>query len=537
MNSLEISKLISRRGTPGHDIALGLTALVLCIVVFYIDTFTSIESAVAVLYVLVILLAAEILSREGIRLLAICCGGLTVLSYFWTHGSDADLPAVLRLAVSLSALLITAALILRNEASRSALMASNTALRDSETRYRAIFEGSRVALWERDYSAARNYLLSLKAQGVTDLKEEVKRDPSIIPRCSSLMRTVAANRAALELIGHVADGQLSARGKLFASPNDEIFINLMDAIFREETQFEDNGMLTMDSGETKLVLACIRFPDDAAAYDRVVVGMLDITQREMAQKALLEAQAALARASRTTTMGVLSASLAHDLNQPLGALLMNAQTCLRWLKREPPDLERVQRSVERMVRDSQRASEIVSNTRRALMDSAQPLEVVDLEALLNETRALMERDLQRHAITLDIEADPKIPVVRAVRIEIQQVLVNLMNNAIQAMSEASSPTRRLIVTSSATPNRQICIAVRDFGPGIDDEHMAKLFEPFFTTKKSGMGLGLAICRGTLESRGGQLLARNHPEGGAVFEMILPTEEEDARQGTASATLS
>lgn len=528
MGSSVLSKLLNRRGTASHEITLGLIALVLGATVLYVDAFTEIQSAIAVLYVIVLLLAAEMLTRIGTVLLAIVCTGLTLFAYFYSHGLGEDVPAQLRLAVSLAAITITCALILRNETARAGLIEANLHLRDSETRYRYIFEHSRIALWERDYSAVRAFLMSLKADGVTDLKEYYRTNPGIIATCTGLIHTIASNDAALELLGHVADGLPSRTMRQYIAPDDDAFLDLMNAIFRGERHFEGKGTLIAENGESRLVIMSMSFPEDPAAFSRVVVGMVDITQREMMQKAIREAQDELARASRAATVGTLSASLAHELNQPLGAIVVNAQTLLRWLNREPPDLAAVRRSAERIIRDSQRASEIIHNTRSMLTQTDRTPEYVDLETLIEETRALMEHDFQRDMVSFELDPTEKQPAVKAIRIELQQVLINLVTNALQAMRDTAIDQRKILVSLARKDDIFVTLSVRDFGPGISEEAMTKLFTPFFTTKPAGMGMGLSICRSTLEASGGQLTAGNHPGGGAIFEMIIPIEDDHDR---------
>ncbi|MBW9056331.1 ATP-binding protein [Rhizobium mesosinicum] len=523
-----VSKLVNRRGTLSHEVTLGLIALVLGAAVLYVDAFTEIESAIAVLYVIVLLLSAEMLTRIGTTLLAIVCAALTLFAYFYSHGLDEDIPAQLRLAVSLAAITITCALILRNEAARAGLIEANLHLRDSETRYRYIFEHSRIALWERDYSAVRAFLMSLKAEGVADLKEHYRTNPGIIATCTGLIRTIASNDAALELLGHVDDGRPALTMRRYIAPDDDTFLDLMNAIFCGERHFEGKGNLVAENGETRLVIMSMSFPEDPNAFNRVVVGMVDITQREMMQKAIREAQDELALASRAATVGTLSASLAHELNQPLGAIVVNAQTLLRWLNREPPDLAAVRRSAERIIRDSQRASEIIHNTRSMLTQTDRTPEQVDLETLIEETGALMEHDFQRDMVDFDVIPAEEPLTVKAIRIELQQVLINLVTNAVQAMRETAIDRRKILISLARKDDIFVTLSVRDFGPGISEESMAKLFTPFFTTKPSGMGMGLSICRSTLEARGGQLIAGNHPEGGAIFEMIIPIEDDHER---------
>ncbi|KQV70476.1 histidine kinase [Rhizobium sp. Root1220] len=516
--------VFNHRGGVGHSAAVGLIAVALGAIVFYIDTFTEIEGAIAVLYVIVLLLASEIVTRAGLFLTVAVCIALAVASYVLTHGPDTDLQTFLRLAVSLSALAITMALLLRNEMFRSELLAKNAAIRDSEARYRSIFDRARVALWERDYSQVRSFLMELKGTGISDLRQHAHNHPEVIDRCINLVRTVAANEAAVELLGPLsADGSPGSMARYIAS-GDLAFLNLMDAIFNEQTYFEGRGNVTTESGETKLVLLSVSFPEDPAAFNRVVVGMVDITQRELTQMALDEARAELTKASKAATVGALSASLAHELNQPLGAIVVNAQTLLRWLDRDPPDLTAVSRSAERIIRDSQRASEIIQNTRNLLSQKESKAEWIDLYALVHETRALMEQDLQRDAILVDVVLSANVPLVKGVRIELQQVMINLMTNAIQAINGANCAIRRITVGIQPLESDKVSLSIRDSGPGISDEAAGKLFAPFYTTKSSGMGMGLSICRSTLEHRGGRLDGFNHPAGGAVFEITLPVED-------------
>ncbi|MDB5526278.1 MAG: two component sensor kinase [Rhizobium sp.] len=496
-------------------------APVLAACVFYVDTFTEIHSAIAVFYVIVLLLAGDALTERGILLLSGFCTALATFSYGFAHGLDPDLAAALRLVVSIAALLITCALIIRNQRARTELLKFNAALQRSETRYRTIFEQSRVALWERDYSAVRDHLMSLKANGVTDLREYARRDRAFTGRCIALVPVIAANAAALELLGNVSPQDVSSM-RCDIAPDDAAFFDLLTAIFNGETHYEGEGTIIAADGKTKLVLITVGFPDDVATFDRVIVGMIDITEREMTQKALLEAQSALALASRAATVGALSASLAHELNQPLGAVVVNAQTLLRWLRRDPPDLQAAGRSAERIIRDSQRASDIIQNTRSMLSREARTPEEISLIELVHETCALMEHELTRNGISIEIETKPDIRSVIAVRIELQQVLINLISNAIQAM--AGVPQGRRCIGISIAENDDgdmISLQIRDSGPGIAEGGMEQLFQPFHSTKPTGLGMGLSISRSTIEAMGGKLAAANHPQGGAIFMITVP----------------
>jgi signal transduction histidine kinase len=519
---------LAQHGGSRHSLVFGATALAAAAAIFSVDTYTKIEGAIAVLYVIVLLLSSEATTRIGLLVTTSFCIGLSILSYVLTHGPDPDLQTSLRLTVALAALCVTAALLLRNDKARTDLLKTNAALRESESRYRSIFDLTRVALWERDYSRVRTFLMSLREQGVTDLRDYTRMHPEVIAQCIAMIGVVAANEAAVDLLGRQAGSRSPGVMAHFISPTNEAFLDVLQAIFDNAGFFEGIAEIKAEGGETKLVLLSISFPDDPAAFNRVVVSMVDITQREQARKALAEAQAELTRAARAATVGVMSASLAHELNQPLGAIVVNSQTLLRWLDRDPPDLAAARRSAERMIRDSQRASAIIHNTRSLLSQSQQGVEPVDLAALVRDTLALMEHDLEKERTTVEIVQKTRVPSIPSVKIEMQQVIINLISNAVQAMSMARSENRLITITLDAPDNaKDVAIAVRDSGPGLSTDTLEKLFFPFYTTKENGMGMGLSICRSTIEARGGSLMGSNHPEGGAVFEIRLPMEVANA----------
>ncbi len=501
----------------GLELPLGVCALALACAVYYIDTFTEIEGAIAVLYVVVTLLASQLTTRLGLVVVAAVCAALTMSSYLITHSDYTDLQALVRLNGALAALVITTVLLLKTETARLSLLSINSALRASEGRYRSIFDRTRVALWERDYSRLRAYLFTLKAEGVGDIKSYARQHDDFVDHCIGLITVVASNEAARDMFGPAGASIGALRRSI--TPGPDKFLNLLQVIMDEGRVFEDKVEVEADNGDKKLVLLSISFPEDPEAFDRVVVSMVDITQREMALKALTEAQAEMARASRAATIGAMSASLAHELNQPLGAIGVNAQTLLRWLDRDPPDLKAVSRSAERIIRDSQRASEIIQNTRGLLSQAEGKMETIHLDTLIKDTLALIDHDLQRTGTFVNF-LPKEIPPVTAVKIELQQVLINLITNALQAMEEAASAQRTITLATDRIDEARISITVRDSGPGITDKIKDKLFSPFFTTKPTGMGMGLSICRSTIEARGGRLDGGNHPDGGAVFKLHL-----------------
>lgn len=504
-----------------HHLAFGLGALALAAAVFYVDTYTDIEGAIAVLYVITILLAAQAITRSGLIAISCICAILSLLSYAATHAEDADFQSALRLVVALAALAVTTMLLLKTETARLAMLSINAALKESEERYRSIFDRTRVALWERDYSKLHALLMGLRQQGITDMRAHARANPGFTQQCIDLIKVVASNEAGKEMLGYdplrgtVQQSVVSSSGK---------FVDVLQAIIDNRRVFEDKVVVRTDSGEDKLVLLSISFPAEAASFNRVVVSMVDITQREMELKALAEAQAELTKASKAAAVGAMSASLSHELNQPLGAIIVNAQTLLRWLDRDPPDLAAARRSAERMIRDGERASDIIQNTRSLLAHTSGKVETFDLDEFIDETLSLLEHELERSGTTVHVE-NHATPPITAVRIELQQVLINLLTNAIQAMDEAGIGNRIITVRKEREDGDNIQIAVADSGPGFPAQMKDKLFSPFFTTKETGMGMGLSICRTTLEARGGRLTGDNHPLGGAVFTISMPISQE------------
>jgi C4-dicarboxylate-specific signal transduction histidine kinase len=525
------------RQGPGRDpigarrrwhpvVALGLGAAV-----FVIDTYTDVTGAIAVLYVVVMLLASDGLSRRGIVLLASACASLAIVSFFISHGDEPDVSAATRCGISLAAIAITAVLLLRDHALMQSLMGANAAIARSEKRYRSIFEQARVSLWEQDFSEVKTLLTTLRQQGVHDLAAYARANPAFARDCARRIRTVTINDATAELLRVSSRAEGLGPIDRFLPPDDTTLVAVLIAVAEGRSQFEGRARLVAADGEVRTVQLGIAFPDEDDEFGRVVVSMVDLTEREHIQQAQLAVQAELARASRAATVGALSASIAHELNQPLGAVLMNAQTSLRWLRKEPPDIEAAVRAAERTVRDGRRAAEIVQRTRGQLVAAERSDEVIDLCGMVEDTIQLLETELAAHGARIVTMFAPSAPPVRADRVALQQVLINLMTNGLHAMAEAQAVPRELTVSvdgPAATDAPEVRVAVRDRGRGIPDDVRARLFEPFFTTKRGGMGMGLAICRSTIETYGGRLTAGNHEQGGAVFEFSLPADQDTAR---------
>jgi C4-dicarboxylate-specific signal transduction histidine kinase len=245
-------------------------------------------------------------------------------------------------------------------------------------------------------------------------------------------------------------------------------------------------------------------------------------ERKLAEEALRQAQADLERVSRVTTMGELTASLAHEVNQPIAAAVTDANTCLRWLTRQQPDIDEAREAASRVVKDATRAAEIISRVRLLFKKSAPQRELVDINDLVREMIVLLGGEASRYSIEVRTELRADIPKVVGDRVQLQQVLMNLMINAIDAMKDGNR-SRELIISSQPGNSEEVVISVSDTGVGLPPQRSDQVFKAFFTTKLNGTGMGLSISRSIVEAHGGRLWAADNTPRGAVFYFTLPTK--------------
>ncbi|MCP3392458.1 PAS domain S-box protein [Bradyrhizobium sp. CCGB12] len=254
----------------------------------------------------------------------------------------------------------------------------------------------------------------------------------------------------------------------------------------------------------------------------------DITasiRAEQAEQELRKAHAELAHVTRVTTLGELTTSIAHEVNQPLSAIISNADACLGWLGREAPDLSAARSSVEWIIEDAIRASEVIRRVRALAKKSEIEMVTLDINEVVKEAVALVTRELANHQVTLRIELTPTLPPILGDRVQLQQVIINLVMNGIEAMQAIKDRVRQLVLQSSMDDMGRVEIAVTDCGIGIAEDDIDRILDPFFTTKSSGLGMGLSICRSILEAHGGRLSVVRKQEPGATFQFALPLHKE------------
>ena len=450
--------------------------VVLAVVIFLLDTLTRVNIAIAVLYVAVVMLSVSFLPRRGVLMVSGLCMILAVLSFIVMHGKNyTDETALGRVIVAIAANAITTFLAVKMQSTAAAL---------------------------GDHAR----LLDLTHDGifVRDMADVV----------------LYWNRGAEELYGWpraLAVGQTTHRliQTQFPAGRGEVMAQLL-----RTGRWE--GELVHIRRDGKEVMVESRWTlqhDERGRPAAILETNTDISERKRARETLAKAQAELAHVTRLATLGELTASIAHEVNQPLAGIVTNGEACLRWLARDVH--EEVQSAVERMISDAGRASDVVRNLRELAKKGGTQKAPLHVNKVVEETLALVQREISLHRISLAVDLAGDLPVILGDRVELQQVIINLIVNAIQAMALVEDRPRELIIRTLLDEASQALVAVQDSGPGIDTKTQEQLFKAFFTTKRDGMGMGLSICRSIVEAHGGQVRASCNAGVGATFEFTLP----------------
>jgi PAS domain S-box-containing protein len=311
-------------------------------------------------------------------------------------------------------------------------------------------------------------------------------------------------------------------------PEDHATFNkVIERAIRERSDFEVDFRIVLPDGSTKYSRS-VGHPVFSASGELVeFVGTgIDMTERRQAEKErerLRQVQADLAHINRATTMGELTASLAHEINQPIAAAATDARTCLRWLTREQPDMEEARESAARMVNAVTRAADIISRLRQLFKKGAPQTSLVDVSEVIQEMVVLLGSEASRHSVSILTELSEDLPRVAADRVQLQQVLMNLMLNGIEAMQDTKGGGQ-LTIRSLRGESGQLLISVSDTGMGLPPDQADQIFNAFFSTKAQGTGMGLSISRSIIESHGGRLWATSNSGRGATFNFTLPSTD-------------
>jgi len=304
---------------------------------------------------------------------------------------------------------------------------------------------------------------------------------------------------------------------------DDIFM-LQDMIERARAGVSDleyEHRLLMPNGSVKCLHLVAHGNRDAEGQLEYIGAVQDVTRRRVVEEALAKARAELSHITRVTSLGVLTASIAHEINQPLSGIVTNASTCLRMLAATPPNLEGARETARRTIRDGDRASDVVSRLRALFTNKDAADEPVNLNDVAREVLALLSSELQGNRVSLQLELADDIPVVHGDRVQLQQVILNLVRNASDSMSLIEGRARHLLIRTKCDIADGVCFEVQDTGVGFDSQAAARLFEAFYTTKPDGMGIGLSVSRSIIERHRGRLWATPNDSWGATFAFSIP----------------
>ena len=365
---------------------------------------------------------------------------------------------------------------------------SEAALRASEARWRSIFEKSTLAIsvfdQELHYTATNPAFRAILGYADEELR-----------RLTPLDLTVGEERGTADL-------------RLAALREGKIDHYAVEKQYRRK--------------DGKVIWAQASVARASQSGPEMFIGtMIDITESKRAQESLLATQSELARVSQLTTIGQMAASIAHEIKQPITSIVMGASAGLRWLTREPPNLKEVRACLELIANNGDRANQVIDGIRAMFQKGGQGKELLDINQIIRETLELARGEAQKKRIVLESELSEDLRPVFGNRIQLQQVMLNLFSNAIEAMDSVANGVRQLRVSSTSFAPESVLIAVTNSGPGLAPKDINHIFDPFFTTKSQGMGMGLAICRSLVEAHNGRLSARPGAEHGAVFEITLP----------------
>jgi C4-dicarboxylate-specific signal transduction histidine kinase len=313
-------------------------------------------------------------------------------------------------------------------------------------------------------------------------------------------------------------------------PEDASLLEKMVQALPSGNDFEWQYRLLMPDHSIKYLHAVAHATRDPDGQLEYIAAVQDVTARRLSEEALGKVRSELTHVARVTSLGVLTASIAHELNQPLSGIITNASTCLRMLGADPPNVDGACETARRTIRDGQRASEVIKRLRALFGKKDTTTEAVDLNEATREVIALSFSELQRKQVMLRMALADDLPPVTGDRVQLQQVILNLLLNASDAMSSVADRPRQLVIETGRTDEDQVRLSVQDAGVGFDPQNLEQLFDAFYTTKSNGMGIGLSVSRSIVESHHGRLWAEPNAGPGATFSFALPRAVEPVSAG-------
>jgi two-component system sensor kinase FixL len=392
----------------------------------------------------------------------------------------------------------------------------------SEERYRRLFQRMPIALWRVDSRTIRGILGEARAAGVSSLVDHFQRHPELLDFAMDSITIAEVNDLTVQLFGGRSSMDFLRPIRCYWTARPDTLRRVIDARYRGLTKYAEETQVCGIDGRVVNVLMSMAFPPPDDADGDCLVGMLDITDRLNAEAQLRELQDEFAHATRISMLSELTASIAHELRQPLAAITTHSDATARWLTTTPPAIGQALKGLDSIVKASARASAIIQRIHRMAVNEAAQWTSVDVNAAIADTAIFLKHDLQARQVDLVLNLEDGLPIVSGDEVQLQQVMHNLIRNSAQAIADAQSRLR-CVTVSTARRGDYLGIEVEDTGPGIPPEQVDKLFRAFETTKPGGMGIGLTLCRSIVSSHGGTIEPDMSFRDGARFRITLPLQ--------------
>jgi len=405
----------------------------------------------------------------------------------------------------------------------------------SEQRYRHLIDNIPLPVWQVDARVMSGVIERLKASGVQDIDEYLAAQPDLVRFASEAVVVTEVNESAMRLFrGIRREDFLQNVSYLFAG-TPAAAGRVVTAHFGGGRNYSEEMKILAFDGELLDVLFYVTFPQYPEKLDKTLIMMIDVTEQRRIERQLRRIEADFAHAARVSALGELVTSIAHEVRQPLSVIVTDADTGMRWLAKEEPNLPKVKSIMGRIMENAHRANEVIRRIKDMAVKSDPIRDLIDINDIVREAVLFVRSESQANHIAITTRLAGGLPRILADRVQLQQVVVNLLINSIQAIAASKSRMRDISVESALLEDA-ITLIVRDTGGGIHEDDIEKIFDGFFSRKADGMGMGLAICRSIIGDHGGTIWAGNDTAGGAVFRVTLPIAESGSHQ-VAIETLS
>jgi PAS domain S-box-containing protein len=394
-------------------------------------------------------------------------------------------------------------------------------LRDSEFRNRQLIRHMPTALWQVDSRMTLLAFEDFRAQGITDLAAHLDANPEIAEHSKDVVVVSDANLAAAALFRANGIADLLRPVRYLFEANPDMAKRVIVAAWEDRRTYVEETKMRLFDGSIRDVIFSVTYPLWEEAQDNTFIILEDITDRKNTEERLRKLQSDYSHAARISTLGQLATSIAHEVKQPLSAIITNAEIGLRWLEREDPSREKLVQLNTRIVESACHANDVIQRIRAMATKHEPTRSPLSVAEVLSDAIVFVRHDLETRSVALDFDKPADGPAILGDRVLLQQVFVNLLLNAVQAVVPLAIERRRIAISVGWPDAETVSILVEDDGPGIRPSDLPRLFDTYFTTKEGGLGMGLAISRSLVEAHDGTITAGNRASGGAVFDVRLP----------------